>query len=83
YILAWRVFRLLSSQNQEINSNSHAGGNLIADGFSSKDTSLRRYDNRDGWSSKLKEYYKDSYLKKYQVSVKIAENFSKYISYRS
>ncbi|ABI82620.1 exodeoxyribonuclease V subunit gamma [Francisella tularensis] len=82
-ILAWRVFRLLSSQNQEKNTHSHAGGNLIADGLSSKDTSLRRYDNRDGWSSKLKEYYQDSDLKKYQLSVKIAETFSKYISYRS
>lgn len=44
-ILAWRVFRLLSSQNQEKNSHSHAGGNLMADGLSSKDTRLRGYDN--------------------------------------
>ncbi|MDE4976349.1 hypothetical protein NAI43_11715, partial [Francisella tularensis subsp. holarctica] len=56
-ILAWRVFRLLSSQNQEKNTHSHAGGTLIADGLSSIDTSLRGYDNREGWSSKLKEYY--------------------------
>ncbi|MDE5023038.1 exodeoxyribonuclease V subunit gamma, partial [Francisella tularensis subsp. holarctica] len=32
---------------------------------------------------KLKEYYQDSDLKKYQLSVKIAVTFSKYISYRS
>ncbi|MDE4980404.1 hypothetical protein NAI42_11350, partial [Francisella tularensis subsp. holarctica] len=71
-ILAWRVFRFLSSQNQEKYTHSHAGGNLIADGLSSKDTILRRYDNRDGWSSKLKENYQDSDLKKYQLSVKKA-----------
>ncbi|AJI54265.1 exodeoxyribonuclease V subunit gamma [Francisella philomiragia] len=32
---------------------------------------------------KLQEYYQNSDLKKYQLSVKIAETFSKYISYRS
>lgn len=32
---------------------------------------------------KLQEYYQNSDLKKYQLSVKIAEIFSKYISYRS
>lgn len=80
-ILAWRIFRLLSNQNQKKNSHSHADGNLIAEGLSSKDT--RGYDDRDGWSSKLSEYYQDSDLKKYQLSVKIAEIFSKYISYRS
>lgn len=32
---------------------------------------------------KLQEYYHNSDLKKYQLSVKIAEIFSKYISYRS
>ncbi|MEY8715691.1 exodeoxyribonuclease V subunit gamma [Francisella philomiragia] len=32
---------------------------------------------------KLQEYYYNSDLKKYQLSVKIAETFSKYISYRS
>ncbi|QWU98849.1 exodeoxyribonuclease V subunit gamma [Francisella salimarina] len=32
---------------------------------------------------KLQEYYHNSDLKKYQLSVKIAETFSKYISYRS
>ena len=32
---------------------------------------------------KLHEYYHDSDLKKYQLSIKIAETFSKYISYRS
>ena len=31
---------------------------------------------------KLKEYYNDSILKKYQLSVKIAEIFSKYLTYR-
>ncbi|WP_423784512.1 hypothetical protein [Francisella tularensis] len=51
--------------------------NIIADGLSSKDTILRRFDNRDGWSSKLKEYYQDIDLKKYQLSVKIEETFSK------
>ncbi|APC91169.1 Exodeoxyribonuclease V gamma chain [Francisella sp. MA067296] len=34
-------------------------------------------------SFKLREYYQDSDLKKYQLSVKIAEVFSKYLSYRS
>ncbi|AIT10057.1 exodeoxyribonuclease V subunit gamma [Candidatus Francisella endociliophora] len=33
--------------------------------------------------SKLEEYYKDSDLKKYQLSIKIAETFSKYLSYRT
>lgn len=32
---------------------------------------------------KLQEYYQNSNLKKHQLSVKIAETFSKYISYRS
>lgn len=32
---------------------------------------------------KLQEYYQNSDLKKYQLSIKIAETFSKYISYRS
>ncbi|WP_432772874.1 exodeoxyribonuclease V subunit gamma [Francisella salimarina] len=32
---------------------------------------------------KLQEYYQNSDLEKYQLSVKIAETFSKYISYRS
>ncbi len=32
--------------------------------------------------SKLKEYYRDNLLKKYQLSVKIAESFSKYLTYR-
>ncbi|BCD90369.1 RecBCD enzyme subunit RecC [Francisella halioticida] len=34
-------------------------------------------------NDKLKEYYKDSNLKKYQLSVKIAEIFSKYLTYRT
>ncbi|MGQ4005329.1 exodeoxyribonuclease V subunit gamma [Francisellaceae bacterium CB300] len=32
--------------------------------------------------SKLKEYYQNSLLKKYQLSVKIAETFSRYLTYR-
>ena len=31
---------------------------------------------------RLNEYYQDSPLKKYQLSVKIAETFSKYLSYK-
>ena len=65
-VLIWRVFKALDSSEDLGSSKTHF--DTISELFLDE--------------PKLKEYYQDSLLKKYQLSVKIAEIFSKYLTYR-
>ena len=65
-VLTWRVFKALGSRENSVDSETH----------------LDRLNELFLNEPKLKEYYQDSLLKKYQLSAKIAEIFSKYLTYR-